>query len=312
MDYMIKDKLKVAVSSRALFQLEKENEIFQTMGKTAYEAYQIRHENDILMPGAAFPIVRALLNLGQDVEVIIISKNTADISLRIFNSIQAHGLSITRGFFTEGESIIGYLKSLDVDLYLTANNMAAYEAIQNGISAATMVIPAAYGISESSGLRIAFDGDAVLFSGDAEAVFTAGGVNAFNCAEREQENIPMLEGPMAKFLKALSRIQNQGQVTTALVTSRCAPAHARAIKTLRAWGIKVNQAFFLGGMDKTYILREFRPQIFFDDQHVHTQRASCVVPSGTVPRHKEKQGTDNSQKTDETDRGGFDCATGRV
>lgn len=290
MDYTIKDKLKVAVSSRALFQLEKEDEIFQTQGKEAYERYQTEHENEILLPGAAFPIVKALLNLGEDVEVFVVSKNTANISLRVFRSIQEYGLPITRGFFTEGESIIGYLTSLDIDLYLTANSMSAYEAVRSGIPAATMVSSVSDSSQEPSGLRIAFDGDAVLFSEDAESVFAAGGVDAFNRSEQEQEDVPMPEGPMAKFLKALSRIQNQGQVTTALVTSRCAPAHARAIKTLRSWGIKVNQAFFLGGMDKTYVLREFKPQIFFDDQHIHTQRASHVAPAGTVPRQ-------NSMKT---------------
>lgn len=214
------------------------------------------------------------------------------ISLRVFNSIQAHGLNICRGFFTGGESIINYLKSLDIDLYLTANDDSARAAIDNGIPAATMITSAAKYMTETTELRVAFDGDAVLFGDESEAVFKSEGLEAFGKSESEKANIPMKEGPMAKFLRALSKIQtkqekegkeNETKIVTALVTARSAPAHARTIKTLRAWGIKVNQAFFLGGLDKTYVLKEFKPQIFFDDQHVHTDRASLVVPAGTVP-----------------------------
>lgn len=291
MAYTINGKLKIAVSSRALFQLEKEEEIFQTKGKDEYEKYQVEHENDILLPGAAFPVVKALLELGEDnVEVIVVSKNTANTSLRVFNSIQHNHLNICRGFFTGGENIISYLKSLDIDLYLTANDKSAKEAVDNGIPAATMNIAAAEYCSDISDIRIAFDGDAVLFSDESEAVFKRDGLEAFSKTEGEKADIPMSEGPMAKFLRALSQIQQRCEkdniatkITTALVTSRSAPAHARTVKTLRSWGIKVDQAFFLGGLDKTYILKEFKPQIFFDDQHVHTDRASLVIPAGTVP-----------------------------
>ena len=207
-------------------------------------------------------------------------------------SIQAHNLNICRGFFTGGESIINYLKSLDIDLFLTANDDSAKAAIDNGIPAATMITSAAKYMTESTELRVAFDGDAVLFGDESEAIFKAEGLEAFGKNESEKANIPMKEGPMAKFLRALAKIQtkqekegknNETKIVTALVTARSAPAHARTIKTLRAWGIKVNQAFFLGGLDKTYVLKEFKPQIFFDDQHVHTDRASLVVPAGTVP-----------------------------
>lgn len=292
MAYSINEKLKVAVSSRALFQLEKEEKIFQTKGKEAYEMYQVKHENDILKPGAAFPVIKALLELGEDnVEVIVVSKNTSNTSLRVFNSIQANNLNIVRGFFTGGESIINYLKSLDIDLYLTANDKSAREAIDNGIPAATMITSSAECINEVADLRIAFDGDAVLFSDDSEIIFKKEGMEAFYKTEQENADIPMEEGPMAKFLRALSKVQEKYsennpanvKITTALVTSRSAPAHTRTIKTLRAWGIKVDQAFFLGGLDKTFVLKEFKPQIFFDDQHIHTDRASVFVPAGTVP-----------------------------
>lgn len=174
MAYTIDGKLKVAVSSRALFQLEKEDEIFTTKGKEAYEKYQIKHEKDILQPGAAFPVVKALLELGEDdVEVIVVSRNTADMSLRVFNSIQAHNLNICRGFFTGGESIINYLKSLDIDLFLTANDDSAKAAIDNGIPAATMITSAAKYMTETTELRVAFDGDAVLFGDESEAIFKA-------------------------------------------------------------------------------------------------------------------------------------------
>lgn len=214
-------------------------------------------------------------------------------SLRVFNSIQAHGLNICRGFFTGGESIINYLKSLDIDLYLTANDDSAKAAIDNGIPAATMITSAAKYMTEATELRVAFDGDAVLFGDESEAVFKSEGLEAFGKNESEKANIPMKEGPMAKFLRALSKIQtkqekegkeSETKIVTALVTARSAPAHARTIKTLRAWGIKVNQAFFLGGLDKTYVLKEFKPQIFFDDQHVHTDRASQNITVGTAIR----------------------------
>ena len=293
MSYTIEGKLKVAVSSRALFQLEKEEKIFQTKGKEAYESYQRKHENDILKPGAAFPIVKALLELGEDdVEVIVVSKNTADISLRVFNSIKEHNLNICRGLFTGGESIINYLKSLYIDLYLTANDKSAVEAIDNGIPAATMITSDEEYLTNDSELRIAFDGDAVLFSEEAEVVFKQHGLDVFGEIEAEKANIPMEAGPMAKFLKALSKIQKKQKkdndtagtkIVTALVTARSAPAHERTIKTLRAWGIKMDQAFFLGGLDKNYILKEFKPQIFFDDQHLHTDKAARIVPAGTVP-----------------------------
>lgn len=293
MPYTIEGKLKVAVSSRALFQLEKEDEIFSAKGKEAYEKYQVKHEKDVLQPGAAFPIVKALLELGEnDVEVIVVSRNTANTSLRVFHSIAAHGLNICRGFFTGGESIVNYLKALDIDLYLTANDDSAKAAIDVGIPAATMITSAAKYMTETTELRIAFDGDAVLFGDESEVIFKKEGLDAFGKNEKENANVPMKEGPMAKFLRALSKIQTKQEkddsqsktkIVTALVTARSAPAHARTIKTLRSWGIKVNQAFFLGGLNKTEILKEFRPQIFFDDQHVHTDRASMVVPSGTVP-----------------------------
>lgn len=293
MPYTINGKLKVAVSSRALFQLETEDEIFKTKGSEEYEKYQVEHENDVLAPGAAFPVVKALLELGEDdVEVIVVSKNTANTSLRVFNSIHANDLNICRGFFTGGDSIIGYLKSLDIDLYLTANDQSAKEAIDNGIPAATMITSAAKYVTDSADLRIAFDGDAVLFSDESEAIFKKDGLKAFSENEGKNADVPMNEGPMAKFLRALSKIQEKQKknnlktgtkITTALVTARSAPAHARTIKTLRAWGIKMGQAFFLGGLDKTYVLREFRPQIFFDDQHIHTDKAALIVPAGTVP-----------------------------
>lgn len=293
MPYSINGKLKVAVSSRALFQLEKEDEIFTTKGKEAYEQYQVEHEKDVLQPGAAFPVVKALLELGEDdVEVIVVSRNTADTSLRVFNSIQAHGLNICRGFFTGGESIVNCLKAMDIDLFLTANDNSAKAAIDNGIPAATMITSAAKYMTETTELRIAFDGDAVLFGDESEVIYKKEGLDAFGENEKRNANIPMTEGPMAKFLRALAKIQTKQEkgeksgstkIVTALVTARSAPAHARTVKTLRSWGIKVNQAFFLGGLDKTDVLREFRPQIFFDDQHVHTDRASLVVPAGTVP-----------------------------
>lgn len=291
----ISGKLKIAVSTRALFSLEREDSVFQKKGKEAYEEYQLKRENKKLKEGPAFPLIKTLLGLGEEtVEVIVVSRNRAEVSLRVFNSIEAHGLNITRGFFTGGEDIVPYLKALDIDLYLTASDSSAKMAIDAGIPAATMITGKEYE-SIASELRVAFDGDAVLFSDDSEVLFKQDGLEAFESNEKEKANEPMQEGPMTKFLRALAKIQesqtenSKVKIVTALVTARSAPSHERTIRTLRSWGIKIDQAFFLGGLDKTFILKEFKPQIFFDDQHIHTDRAAEVVPSGTVPYKTESK-----------------------
>lgn len=282
------NKLTVAVSSRALFSLEQENDVFENNGVEAYEKQQRENESVILSPGPAFPLVQAMSSLGDKAEVVLVSRATADISIRFFHSVESYGLRVDRGFFTGGESVVPYLMSIDADLYLTVNQKSAQDAVDAGIPAAVLLPGNNYG-GDREQLRIAFDGDAVLFSDDSEAIFKKDGIERFYQNEREKAEEPMAPGPMQKFLLALAELQKQeggDNIKTALVTSRSSAGLERVVRTLRDWGVRMNEAFFLGGAPKNIVLENFRPQIFFDDQHVHTVPASKIVPAATVPYKK--------------------------
>jgi 5'-nucleotidase len=297
MAYDLSSKLKIAVTTRALFQLEQENQIYEDKGLVEYEKYQIDHENDVLIPGAAYSLITAMLKLNHinelnhKIEVIIMSRNSANTSLRVFNSLRSYNIDITRGVFTGGGELAPYLEALGIDLFLTANPMDAQAAINKNIPAATILtsnIPD-YGTGEEiNEIRIAFDGDAVLFSEESERIYKENGLDAF--AENEERNAknPMNEGPFAKFLKSISDIQSNIKnddihIRTALVTARNVPAHERVVRTLRAWNVNIDVVCFLGGISKTEVLKAFGAHIFFDDQSVYTKPASGVVPSATVP-----------------------------
>ena len=295
------DKLVVGISSRALFDLEEENKIYEEQGLKAYCDYQIEHENDILKPGTAFPLIKALHNLNCEnkhlTEIIIMSKNSADTSLRIFNSIKHYGLDISRAALLSGNSISPYLNTFKTDLFLSANEDDVQEAINAGIAAGIICSHANFPINPSDQIpqiRIAFDGDAVIFSDESEKIYKEKGLEAFAKHEEENAKKPLPEGPFAKLLKTISLIQNQFKeaekmpIRTALVTARNTPAHERVIRTLRAWDVRIDEAFFLGGIEKTEILKSFGANIFFDDQSVHTDKASRLVPSARVPYKQEK------------------------
>lgn len=295
MAHTLDDKLVVGISSRALFNLEEENKIYEEKGLQAYSEYQLEHENDILKPGTAFPLVKALHNLNcgdkQLTEIIIMSKNSADTSLRIFNSIKHYGLDISRAALVGGNSISPYLETFKTDLFLSANEDDVQEAVNSGFAAGIICSHASLPIDPSKPIpeiRIAFDGDAVIFSDEAEKIYQEKGLVAF--AEHEMKNAkrPLPEGPFAKLLKTISLIQENydgknAPIRTALVTARNTPSHERVIRTLRAWNVRIDEAFFLGGVDKTEILKSFGANIFFDDQKVHTDRAQSTVPSARVP-----------------------------
>jgi len=289
------NKLVVGISSRALFDLEEENRIFEQQGLDAYSAYQIAHENDILRPGTAFPLIKALLGLNsgdeQLTEIIIVSRNSADTSLRIFNSIRHYGLDISRAALVGGARISPYLDAFSTDLFLSADENDVQEAINSGIAAGIICSHEDLTIDpedEISEIRIAFDGDAVIFSDESERIYRERGLAAF--AEHEELNarLPLPEGPFAKLLRTISLVQGRHKgdtvpIRTALVTARNAPSHERVIRTLRAWNIRIDEAFFLGGIRKSSILKAFGAHIFFDDQAAHTDPASKHVPSARVP-----------------------------
>ncbi len=288
-------KLIAAISSRALFDLEESNRVFEQDGVEAYYAYQLQHENEVLAPGIAFPLVRKLLALNvlpperPRVEVILLSRNTADTGLRIMHSIEHYELDITRAAFTGGESTYPYVPAFDAHLFLSANPDDVRKALDAGHAAAT-ILPSNIGQTQlaEEGLRIAFDGDAVLFSDEAERIYKRDGLEAFTAAEVTAAKQPLSGGPFKNFLAALHRIQAEfpaelSPIRTALVTARSAPAHERVVRTLRAWDIRIDEALFLGGLDKGPFLKAFGADIFFDDQRGHCDSARQHVATGHVP-----------------------------
>ncbi|MCS4505635.1 hypothetical protein KBTX_00929 [wastewater metagenome] len=293
MPVTLEAELVVAISSRTLFDLEDSHAVFERDGVESYSTYQIEREGEILEPGVAFPLVRKLLRLNEGrerplVEVILLSRNSADTGLRIFNSIEHHGLGITRAAFTNGSPPWRYVEPFGADLFLSADAGDVAEALRAGCAAAALGPGAVARAPVDDEIRIAFDGDAVLFSDEAERVFREQGLDAFQAAERSAARDPLSGGPFKGFLQALQRIQAAfpfaaSPIRTALVTARGAPAHERVIRTLRAWEIRIDEALFLGGMDKTPFLKAFGADIFFDDQHGHVERASGAVATGHVP-----------------------------
>lgn len=286
-------KLVVAISSRALFDLEEAHEIFERDGVDAYCKYQIEHEAEILGRGVAYPLVEKLLELNKKndanilVEIILLSKNSADTGLRIFNSIEHYQLGITRAAFSGGESPYRYVRPFGAQLFLSADPEDVADALDSGLAAAT-ILPSKANDSTESIVRIAFDGDAVLFSDEAEQVYQKSGLAEFEASEKASAETPLPGGPFKGFLAALHNIQSHypaksSPIRTALVTARCAPAHERVIKTLRAWDIRIDEALFLGGMPKGEFLAAYGADLFVDDQKGHCEVASEFVLTGHVP-----------------------------
>ena len=284
-------KLVVAISSRALFDFEEENQIFEQGDDRAYMQLQLQRLEQPAKPGVAFSLVRKLLAFNdadaQRVEVVILSRNDPVSGMRVFRSAQHYGLPIERGSFTRGQPPWRYLRPLNANQFLSAHLSDVRAALDAGVPAA-QVYPHSVLASDAypHEVRIAFDGDAVLFSDEAERVFQAQGLVAFQQHERDKATQPLPEGPFKPLLAALHRLQQAGtptmRIRTALVTARSAPAHERAIRTLMNWNIDVDEAMFLGGLPKGEFLREFEPDFFFDDQTGHVDSAARHVPSGHV------------------------------
>ncbi|MCR5580629.1 MAG: 5'-nucleotidase [Pseudobutyrivibrio sp.] len=286
--------LTIGISTRALFDLDFENDIFVAKGTKAYVDYMVAHEDEPLKKGPAFGLIKSLLALNDIAEeplceVIVISQNSADSSLRIFNSIAYYGLNITRAALTTGASILPYLTAYGIDLYLSVNEDDVARATMAGIAAATVLASPEEDTHGISQIRIAFDGDCVLFNSESELIYRREGIEAFGEHERSQALIPLKRGPFAHLLTVISKIQSQYEdiedspIRTAIVTARCAPAHERVIRTFRDWGVRIDEAHFLGGMDKTAVLRAFGAHIFFDDNDDNIKAASTVVLAAKVP-----------------------------
>lgn len=300
------NKMVVGISARALFDLTKEHEIYEKEGVESYCRYQIAHEQEALKPGPGFGLIRSLLALNDYsgealVEVIIMSHNSPDTSLRVFNTIRHYGLAITRAVLVSGASLAPYLEAFRTDLYLSACEEDVQCAIDSGIAAGIICTERGGSFhvdmaGNPAQIRIAFDGDAVLFTDESEQIFQSGGLHAFVENEERNARNPLAEGPFAQFLKKLSDLQRMLSdengycpIRTALVTSRSAPAHERVIRTLRSWNVRVDEAFFLGGLEKKAVLAAFGAQIFFDDQSVHTLSAAQIVPAARVPYRNNKR-----------------------
>ena len=286
------DRLIVAISSRALFNLDESHRVYEEQGVTAYRQYQIEHEDEPLLPGDAFHLVKKLLHinhvLGQTrVEVILLSRNTADTGLRVFNSIEHHGLEISKAAFCGGSSPYRYISAFNSHLFLSTNGQDVRQALENGIAAAT-IMPSKAANTADWKLRFAFDGDAVLFSDEAERIYKTRGLDAFTRSERESAKSPLSGGPFKPFLAALQRLQKEfpedtSPIRTCLVTARAAPAHERVVRTLRAWDIKIDESLFLGGQDKGVFLQAYDADVFFDDQQGHCESTREHVATGHVP-----------------------------
>lgn len=286
------DKLVVAISSSALFDLSASHAVYEREGVEAYRQYQIEHEDECLAPGEAFPLVKKLLALNAasgeaHTEVVLVSRNSADTGLRAFNSIQQHGLPISRAAFVGGRSPYPYLAAFGCHLFLSTHAEDVRNALAAGFAAAT-ILAGGSRRADSEELRIAFDGDAVLFSDEAERVYQQSGLDAFQHNERAAAHQPLAGGPFKPFLAVLNRVQRAFPVEscpirTALVTARSAPAHERVIRTLREWDIRLDESLFLGGLEKAGFLEAFAADVFFDDQLGHCETARGVVTTGHVP-----------------------------
>lgn len=291
----LKEMLVVGITSRALFDLEEAHSVYALEGLGKYRQYQREREDIPLVPGTGFALVKALLNVNvlagsKLVEVVLISRNDADTGLRVMNSIEASKLDITKAAFVGGKDAYNYLESFYCDLFLSANVDDVRAALKTGHAAALVFRPPDQVNLDTDEVRIAFDGDAVLFGPESDDVFRSGGLEDFEEFENLLEHTPLTPGPFKGFLDAISVIQGHFPeencpIKTSLVTARGAPAHKRPIFTLRSWGVRLDQSFFLAGMNKSDILRKLKPHIFFDDQRSQVEQAASYTPSAQVIRN---------------------------
>lgn len=301
MPFPIEDKLVVAVASSALFDLTESHAVFAEQGEEAYREHQRQREAEILPPGVAFPFIRRLLSLNkpaekyEPVEVILLSKNDPDTGLRVMNSIEHHNLPISRAAFVRGGDPFRYIESFNASLFLSADEKNVREAVMKGLPAGRVLASTYTDDPNDRELRVAFDFDGIIVDDQAERVYQVEGLAGFQQAEVKRALEPHNPGPLKRLVEEIGRIHQrelarakeekgyEPVVRIAIVTSRNAPAHKRVVTTLRAWGVGIDETFFLGGMDKNRILSVFKPHLFFDDQMTHAGPAAGTVPSVHVP-----------------------------
>ncbi|MFJ3329173.1 5'-nucleotidase [Streptomyces griseus] len=302
MHYELADRLVIGIASSALFDLTESDAVFQEQGEEGYRAYQEQHVGDRLRPGTAFPFIRRLLSLNDLgevndplVEVIVLSRNDPDTGLRVMRSIEGHGLPISRAIFTQGRSPHRFMPALNMSLFLSANEQDVRDAVVAGLPAGHVLGAPYEDDVDDHDLRISFDFDGVLATDASEQVFQEGGIEKFRAHEVTHAGVPHDAGPLRDFLANVNRIQQceelerrknpdyRTRLHVSIVTARNAPAHERAVQSLKGWGVTVNDAFFLGGIDKGRIMKILKPHIFFDDQQGHLESTSRTTPSVHVP-----------------------------
>ncbi|MDB5053398.1 MAG: 5-nucleotidase [Bacilli bacterium] len=301
MPFRIEDKFVIAIASSALFDLKESDHIFREKGELEYRKYQREHEHVTLDMGVAFPLVRRLLGINNDspedqpVEVVLLSRNDPDTGLRVFNSIEDYKLPITRAVFTKGSSPFSFMEAFNASLFLSGNREDVKQAVEAGLPAGCVYPTEFVDDYEDQELRIAFDFDGILADDSAETIYQEGALASFHHYEKLKEGEPLPAGPLKKFFAEIAKLQNRElikkavdpsckpRIRIAIATARSAPAHKRVISTLRDWGIQVDDAFFLGGIEKGRVLKVFKPHIFFDDQIGHIEGTAKFAPSVHVP-----------------------------
>lgn len=303
--------LVIGVSSRALFDLEEANRVYEAEGLDAYIRYQVERADDLLKPGAGFPLIRAILDLNKQTadkrvaEVVITSRNSPQTSLRMFSAIAHYDLDIQHAALSGGASIAPYLHAFDVDLFLSASEVDVQAANAAGVAAGLIFGMPANLDERVDPIRIGFDADAVIFSDESERIYREQGLEAFLAHEKENARKPLPDGPFAKLLRTLALLQSdpcfaKPPIRLAVVTARNMPAHERVIRTLLAWNVRIDEAFFMGGLPKTRILEAFRPHIYFDDQDTHCQPAAKLVPTAKVSTNPPQTNGEIFLATDKT------------
>lgn len=299
MPFDITNKFVIAVASSALFDLTESDRVFQEEGEAAYRDYQREHENEILAHGVAYPLIKRLLSINtpedQLVEVILLSRNDPDTGLRVFKSIEHYGLTISRAVFVAGSNPFKYMAAFNAALFLSGNPDDVKEAVEHGYPAGCMYPSDYIDDEQDNEIRIAFDFDGIIADDSAESIFQQGALDQFHSHEKELASLPLPAGPLSRFFTEISKLQqkellkNQNdpdykpRIRIAIATARNAPAHERMINTLRKLDIRIDEAFFLGGVEKIRVLNVFKPHIFFDDQVGHIEGVARTFPSVHVP-----------------------------
>lgn len=296
------DVLVIGIASSALFDLRESDRIFRTHGAEAYQKYQRVHREDVLEPGPAFNFVQKLLTLNELedskrlVDVVLLSRNSPETGYRVMNSIKHNKLDVARAIFTQGESPYVYHESFAIDLFLSENEGDVREALQLGCPAGRVfrpTTPVPTQVGENT-IRLAFDFDGVIGDDASERIYKSEGLPAFQSHELSNQAEPVNDGPIKPFFMAIAHIQRldrerarqdltyERRLRTSIVTARNSPAEMRVLNSLDAWGVDVDDAFFLGGIEKGPVLKVLQPDIFFDDQLLHIESANSHTLSAHV------------------------------